>query len=495
MDAISGIHGISVTLAQLKKSRSQLGFYLQKFRNRLVGKNRVYVAQVVRLLDSLAGYLEKKEATKPSEGVVEPTELLSGKGVDQINLYKLLRYLQESKLARKVDGYTIHTEQQAAESNSRKAISGEIPESTGPTLQHIASLLAELTNPSAEGQLFYSHVSATSSTQSSTTLKYLLLDPTHSFHTTISEARAVILAGGTMSPMSDYTSYLLSYLPSTQITTLSCGHVMPKENLLAWTLSSGPAGKEFEFTYGKRGGQEGEEMLDDLGRVLLNICSVVPDGVVVFFPSYNFLESVMKRWQIPVPGGKGDIWERLETKKALFMERKEAKGGEDVLTQYTAAIDAGKGGLLLSVVGGKMSEGINFSDRLGRCVVIVGLPFPNIQSGEWKAKLGYIENAMEQRLAAEGVGEVERKARGKQAGREFYENACMRAVNQSVGRAIRHREDYAAIVMVDKRFGNERIRGKLPGWIQEGLVKRAEEKPFVELVRGLSTFFRSKKRP
>jgi chromosome transmission fidelity protein 1 len=64
MDAISGIHGISVTLAQLKRSRAQLGVYLQKFRNRLAGKNRIYVAQVVRLLDSLAGYLEGKAGSK-----------------------------------------------------------------------------------------------------------------------------------------------------------------------------------------------------------------------------------------------------------------------------------------------------------------------------------------------------------------------------------------------------------------------------------------------
>ena len=45
----------------------------------------------------------------------------------------------------------------------------------------------------------------------------------------------------------------------------------------------------------------------------------------------------------------------------------------------------------------------------------------------------------------------------------------MRAVNQCVGRAIRHRGDYAAILMVDKRYGGERIRGKLPGWIRGSL--------------------------
>ena len=62
MDAISGIHGVEVSLKQLKRARAQLGVYLQKFRNRLKGKNRVYIAQVVRVIDSLVGYLEGRVA-------------------------------------------------------------------------------------------------------------------------------------------------------------------------------------------------------------------------------------------------------------------------------------------------------------------------------------------------------------------------------------------------------------------------------------------------
>jgi chromosome transmission fidelity protein 1 len=64
MDAIAGIYGVTVSLVQLKRSRAGMGVYLQKFKNRLKGKNRVYVAQVVRLLDSLTGYLEGKVSGK-----------------------------------------------------------------------------------------------------------------------------------------------------------------------------------------------------------------------------------------------------------------------------------------------------------------------------------------------------------------------------------------------------------------------------------------------
>jgi chromosome transmission fidelity protein 1 len=65
----------------------------------------------------------------------------------------------------------------------------------------------------------------------------------------------------------------------------------------------------------------------------------------------------------------------------------------------------------------------------------------------------------------------------------------MRAVNQAVGRAIRHKDDYAAILLVDKRYASEKIRGKLPGWIQ-GSLKRPGEA--VEVERGLRRFFEEK---
>ena len=195
MDTISSIHSVTITQSQLKRCRSQLGVYLQKFRNRLKGKNRVYVAQVVRLIDSVSGCLETKMTEKPlSEGTVDMSLLMAGKGVDQINLYKLMHYLQESKLARKVEGYTVHAEEQESIINSRMEREAHV--STTPVLTHIQSFLQTLTNPAAEGRFFYEK-----DEKGELSLTYMLLDPKHHFKEIVEDARAVILAGGTMSPV------------------------------------------------------------------------------------------------------------------------------------------------------------------------------------------------------------------------------------------------------------------------------------------------------
>lgn len=198
MDAIANIHSVSISQKQLQRCRSQLTIYLQKFRNRLKGKNRVYVTQIVRLLDSLLGYLQNIAINgQQRECMVNMSDLMAGKGVDQINLYKLMRYLQESKLARKVEGYCIQEEETAAALKDGKTRPGQEKERSIPVLTHFQSFLLALTNRSAEGRIFYSM-----SEDNESCLKYMLLDPTHHFQEIVEEARSVILAGGTMSPVS-----------------------------------------------------------------------------------------------------------------------------------------------------------------------------------------------------------------------------------------------------------------------------------------------------
>lgn len=231
--------------------------------------------------------------------------------------------------------------------------------------------------------------------------------------------------------------------------------------------------------------------ITDLGRTIATLCQIIPDGVVAFFPSYDYLSQVLSVWRKPVANGNGQATFGMieRKKKVLFESRESSTTTDDLLQEYTEAVQSGSGALLLSVVGGKLSEGINFSDRLGRGVFIIGLPFPNIRSALWQAKIKYIEEkTFKQSLGTES----ERKANAAAAGRDFYENSCMRAVNQCIGRAIRHVNDYAAIVMIDRRYDSERIQAKLPGWIRGSLVSASPTRPAQGTVQRLSKFFASK---
>ena len=190
MDTISGIHSVSISLSQLRRARQQVGTYLQKFRNKLKGKNRVYVTQIVRLIDSLVVYLESRAVNSTEDdGIVKLVDLMAGKGVDQINLYKLWHYLQESKLARKVDGYVTFAQQPAATQHDERT--------APPVLMQVQSFFMALTYPASEGRFFHAKTE-----DGDHALKYLLLDPMHHFKEIVDEARAVLLAGGTMSPVS-----------------------------------------------------------------------------------------------------------------------------------------------------------------------------------------------------------------------------------------------------------------------------------------------------
>lgn len=549
LDAISAIHSTSVSLSQLRQSRAQLGIYLQKFKNKLKGKNRVYVTQLVRLIDSLASYLKAKLScsTWDDEGQAPASELTAGKGMDAVNLHKLTRYVQESKLARKVERYLVYAEEEEKKGSTQQGKkSGTKLEPSTPVLTLISSFLATVANPSPEGRFFWTRsesppggpvsLGQSSSLSEDITLRYQLLDPSAHFQTIVSSARAVILAGGTMSPFSTFTEQLLHYHPPEKIHTLSCGHVIPPSNLTAMPVSKGPEGIEFDFTFERR---SDSKMVRELGRAILDVCKRVPDGVVIFFPSYAYLDQVVKIWQKAGNGGDVEsLWAQLQRVKRIFGEPRsspstsipfaeqqdgmfaqsdtQANDHNDVSTQkssesnnkldkllraYSVHIhnssSTDTGALLLAVINGSLSEGINFSDRLGRCIIVVGLPFPNAKTADWKARLEYAEmhaaKAAGQEVSASrppsdsAAATIPSKSlKAGKASRELLENTTMRAVNQSIGRAIRHKDDYAAILLFDRRYERANMRDKLPGWIQKSLRHGLR---FEEARRELEGFF------
>lgn len=191
---------------------------------------------------------------------------------------------------------------------------------------------------------------------------------------------------------------------------------------------------------------------------------IIPGGIVIFFSSYAYLDFVHSVWK------ESGSLTKISSRKKVFIEPQGSSESDKILKNYELAIlnrkDPYSGSILLAVVGGKVSEGINFSDDLGRAVFVIGLPFPNLGSIELQEKLKYL----------------------KDNSQEYYENLCMRAVNQSIGRAIRHIKDYSNIILIDSRWSSK-IRTKLPDWILSGNIHNCDYSTSVLKIRN---FFKIK---
>eukprot|EP01065_Artemidia_motanka_P029323 TRINITY_DN35463_c0_g1_i1.p1 TRINITY_DN35463_c0_g1~~TRINITY_DN35463_c0_g1_i1.p1 ORF type:complete len:949 (+),score=274.51 TRINITY_DN35463_c0_g1_i1:63-2849(+) len=254
------------------------------------------------------------------------------------------------------------------------------------------------------------------------------------------EIRSLVLASGTLSPLGSFIGELGLNVPEN--CRLSSGHVIDvRRQLLAVAVSRGHEAVELNSRYGNRASPA---YLRALGVSCASIASQTPGGVLVFFQSYSFLRSATDEWKRTM-GRVRTLWEELARMKEIF---EEGRGGVDARTvhaAYTAAAERGRGALLLAVMRGRMSEGIDFADGQARAVLVVGIPFASVESLQVKL----------QNQHAQSIGI-----------RDWYLADAMRSVNQAVGRAIRHRHDYGAIVLLDSRFSSPAVRAMLPGWVR-----------------------------
>nr|QZX63218.1 DEAD/H-box helicase 11 [Halisarca dujardinii] len=494
LDTICNIHSVEISGAQVAKAYSQLTQYRDRYRDRLKAKNLLYISQILQVLKAFLTALKRplpeRCDTLEFKKLFKLNDFLFHLGIDHLNMFKILKYCEGSMISRKLNGFvdkyfdsvSIGTPTDEKTSVSRSGNpnqpagvktkgntsvglgqsnqvsgppSGDVQQRSSP-LMGIEAFLSALTNMDGN-----SRVSMTLTGQlSSSSLRFLLLNPSVHFEEIVRECRSIIVAGGTMQPVSEFKDQLFGSLGVCveRIREFSCGHVIPEDNLLALCLGRGPTGLQFDFTFRAR---DTHEQMSELGRTVANLCNVVPGGVVCFFPSYEYEQKVYSYWE-----HNGTI-NTITRKKQIFREPKRSSQLDTVLSQYARCIksNAGSGssgltgGLLLSVVGGKMSEGINFSNELGRCVVMVGLPYPNLHSPELEEKMKYLDKT------------VAANSQGQSGGQVHYENLCMKAVNQSIGRAIRHSADYASVVLVDHRYSRPSIQDALPQWMRRSLVE------------------------
>lgn len=177
------------------------------------------------------------------------------------------------------------------------------------------------------------------------------------------------------------------------------------------------------------------------------------------------------------------IWSAIERNKPIFVEPQTKEAFVNTMDEYYARINepSSKGAIFMAVCRGKVSEGLDFADVNGRAVIITGLPYPPFKDPKIVLKKKYLD---------------ENRTRQNEmlSGNDWYFLEASRAVNQAIGRVIRHKNDYGAILLCDTRFNNQQQKNQLSGWIQKHLKAQVPNQPFGQVIGELSRFFKNAER-
>ncbi len=127
-------------------------------------------------------------------------------------------------------------------------------------------------------------------------VKVAMLNPGDRLLPVFADCRAVVLAGGTMEPADELCDPVglarFSSVMAGGVRRFSCGHVVDaSRQLLLATVAKGPSGRPLNFSFANR---KRDEIVADLGRTLLSVVTLVPGGVVVFLPSYEYADFVCR---------------------------------------------------------------------------------------------------------------------------------------------------------------------------------------------------------
>lgn len=270
-------------------------------------------------------------------------------------------------------------------------------------------------------------------------LHFTCLDAAIAIQPVFDRFSSVIITSGTMSPLDMYPKMLNfgTVIQKSYTMTLARKSFLPM--VVTRGSDQGMVSSGFQI-------RNDPSVVRNYGNLLTEFCKLTPDGVVVFFPSYLYMESIISMWQ-----GMG-ILDVVWKYKLILVETPDSQETSLALETYRTACNNGRGAVLLCVARGKVSEGIDFDHHYGRTVLCIGVPFQYTESRILKARLEFLRETY----------------RIKE--NEFLSFDAMRHAAQCLGRVLRGKDDYGIMVLADKRF--QKKRSQLPKWIQQALEDR-----------------------
>ena len=271
-------------------------------------------------------------------------------------------------------------------------------------------------------------------------------------------ARSVVVTSGTLTPLDSFSGELGVCFE----TCKSLPHIIDvARQLYIGVAGTGPDNLRLEatFQYSSR-----LDFQNSIGKALVDYCGVIPGGIIVFFPSYRLMDQLVTRWR-----GCGIWTELVDCKSAVFVEpTRRGAAFDNIVHSYKSACIHGRGALLFAVCRGKLSEGIDFKDNACCAVIIIGIPYPHSR-----------DITVHQKMKWNDRTRLLRNRKHLQTGTQWYEMQAFRAVNQAMGRVVRHRYDFGAIILMDIRFRNKHVVQQLPQWVRPAVSTSPTSHKFI----------------
>lgn len=244
----------------------------------------------------------------------------------------------------------------------------------------------------------------------------------------------IIITSGTLSPLESFEGEMGIPFPI----KLQSTHVISKNQLSIQPIFNDSNGIELSGAFSNRGNVK---YYYGLGSTIYELSKNIPKGIFIFFSSYTAINTCMEHWK------NCHLWNFITGEKQVFIEPRSKNEFNASLNDFKEAVDKRSGAIFMGVSRGKLSEGMDLGDDYCRAVIIIGLPYPAAYDPKVVLKKKYMDDF-----------------NPKINGNSWYMLQMKRALNQSVGRVVRHKDDYGAIIICDSRFKN--LSDGLSRWIQ-----------------------------
>ncbi len=157
-----------------------------------------------------------------------------------------------------------------------------------------------------------------------------------------------------------------------------------------------------------------EEMIEKIAENLNTICNSIDRNILVLFPSYAVMERFLRKLKIE---REVYVEKRGERQKSIMEKLQKFKE---------------RGGVFLSIMGGRLAEGIDFPSEELEVVIIVGIPYPPPSAKQYALQRFY-------------------DAKYGNGWKYVVEAQAIRRIMQAVGRLIRRDSDRGIAIILDER--------------------------------------------